>query len=177
MVVAGTLLFESVQQVVFLGLLAVKGALKLALLILKAVSLVTSLQQVVVGHVVGLSGLLEVVVFVLADLGEFLSLFLQSEQFALGGLHTLVSLAVLTLLVAVSGAETVDFLLVAATFLLKLVQLEGGGVDVLAKSIRVVALGLDLTSEAENVSLTAADLLSKGSDFNLHIVIGSALIV
>lgn len=171
MVVASTLLLQTLHQVALLGLLAVHGVLLVALLVGQAGGLVPRLEQVMVGGVVGFRGLAQVKVLVLVDLGELGRALLLLEEVVLGGLDLLVRGSVLPLLVAIDVAEAIDLLLVAATLFLQLLQLEVGGVDVLAKRVRMVSLGLSLALEPENLSLTAANLLSQSSNLNLHIVV------
>lgn len=175
--VAEALLFESLHQVGLLGLLGVQGEVLHALLVGELGSLVSCSQQVAVGCIVGLRGLPEVEVLVLADLGEFGCALLKFEKVMLGSLDPLIGGGILTLLVAVGSAELIDLLLVAAALLLELLQLEVGTVDVLAQGVRVVGLGLSFALEAENFGLTTANLLPEGSDLNLHVVVLSRLVV
>jgi len=84
---------------------------------------------------------------------------------------------VLALFVAVHVAETIDFLLVTATFFFELLEFEASVVDVLAEGEGMVTLGLGFTLIAENFGLATSDLVTEGSDLDLHVVVASALIV
>ena len=127
--------------------------------------------------VISFRGLLEVVVFVLTDLGEFANSLLQLVQIVFSCFDSLVELRVFPFLVAVAFAETVDLLLIAAAFLLKFLQLEVGSIDVLAERVGVIALALAVALVPENFGFPAGDLLSQGRDLGLHIVISTALVV
>jgi hypothetical protein len=98
-------------------------------------------------------------------------------EIVLGNLNALISLGILALLVAIAFTKSVNLLLVAATLFLKLLELEGGAIDIFSEGERVVALGLSLTLEPENLSFSTGDLLTESSDLNLHIVIAATLIV
>lgn len=175
--VASAFLLEPLGEVALLGLFAVEGALRLALVVLEASGLISRSEQVEVGGVISLSGLLEVVVAALADFGEFLGSLLQLEQVVVGGLDALVGVSVLALLVAIAVAEAVNLLLVPGALLLELLEFEGGAVDIFAQGVGVVTLGLHLALEPEDLSFTARNLLTEGSDLNLHVVVAAALIV
>ena len=176
-VVAVTLGFEALAQVALLGLLAVKRASQLILFSLEAGSLVPSLQEVYVGGVESLSSLLEVVVSVLRNFLELLCTLLKLEEVVLSSLDALIGLAVFTLLVAVDVAKAIDLLLVAATLLLELLKLEGSCVNIFSEGEGVVALRLALTLVAEDLGLSAGDLLTESTDLHLHVVVATVLIV
>ena len=176
-VVAVTLGFEALAQVALLGLLAVKRSSQLILFSLEAGSLVPSLQEVYVGGVESLSSLLEVVVSVLRNFLELLCTLLKLEEAVLSSLDALIGLAVFTLLVAVDVAKAIDLLLVAATLLLELLKLEGSCVNIFSEGEGVVALRLALTLVAEDLGLSAGDLLTESSDLHLHVVVATVLIV
>lgn len=153
--VAGTLSLDPLNQVALLSLLAVKSVLLVALLVSESGSLVAGLDELAVGGVVGLAGLSQVVVLVLANFGEFGGSLLQFEQVVLGSLNLLISGGVLSFLVAIELTKAINLLLVTAALLLELLQLEVSGIDVLPESVGVVALGLSLALEPENLGLTA----------------------
>jgi hypothetical protein len=176
-VVTVTLCLEALAEIALLSLLAVKSTLKVHLLVLEAGSLISSLQKIHVGGVKSLSSLFEVVVFVLRNFLELLGTLLQFEEVVLGGLDAGVDLSILTLLVAIDVTEAVDLLLVTAALFLEFLKLEGGGIDIFSECERVVALGLALTLVAENLSLSAGDLLTESSDLNLHVIVATVLIV
>jgi len=71
-VVAVTFSLEALAEIALLSLLAVESTLKVHLLILKACSLISSLQKIHVGGVKSLRSLLEVVVLVLRNFLELL---------------------------------------------------------------------------------------------------------
>lgn len=135
MVVAGSLSLESLNEVALLSLLAVESVLLLALLIGESGSLITCLVKFKRGYVIGLSGLLEVIVLVFANFGEFGGSLLLFEQIVLSGLNLLISCGILTLLVAIDVTKTIDLLLVTATLFLQLLQLKVSSVDVLSESV------------------------------------------
>lgn len=175
--ISGTLSFESLDQVTLLCLLAVEGTLLLALFLLETGSLITSSQQIHVSCVISLRSLLEVVVLVFANFGEFTNTFLELVEIVLGGLDSLVSLSILALLVTIHLTETIDLLLITATLLLQLLKLKVGSVNIFSQSIGVVTLALAVTLVAENFSLTTGDLLTKGSNLCLHVIISTALVI
>lgn len=175
--ISGTLSFESLDQVTLLCLLAVEGTLLLALFLLETGSLITSSQQIHVSCVISLRSLLEVVVLVFANFGEFTNTFLELVEIVLGGLDSLVSLSILALLVTIHLTETIDLLLITATLLLQLLKLKVGSVNIFSQSIGVVTLALAVTLVAENFCLTTGDLLTKGSNLCLHVIISTALVI
>lgn len=175
--ISGTLSFESLDQITLLCLLAVEGTLLLALFLLETGSLITSSQQIHVSCVISLRSLLEVVVLVFANFGEFTNTFLELVEIVLGGLDSLVSLSILALLVTIHLTETIDLLLITATLLLQLLKLKVGSVNIFSQSIGVVTLALAVTLVAENFSLTTGDLLTKGSNLCLHVIISTALVI
>lgn len=175
--ISGTLSFESLDQVTLLCLLAVEGTLLLALFLLETGSLITSSQQIHVSCVISLRSLLEVVVLVFANFGEFTNTFLELVEIVLGGLDSLVSLSILALLVTIHLTETIDLLLITATLLLQLLKLKVGSVNIFSQSIGVVTLALAVTLVAKNFSLTTGDLLTKGSNLCLHVIISTALVI
>jgi hypothetical protein len=175
--VAASLTFESAHEVALLSILAVKSALLAALLFLKSGLLVSCFQQITVGGLVALSGLAEVEVLVLRNLGQLASLLLKLVQVVFGGGNTFGVFSVLSFLVAVAVTKTIDLLLVTASFFLKLLEFVASCIDVFAESVWVVALGLSLTLVAENLSLAAGDLITKSGDFYLHVIVCSTLIV
>lgn len=175
--ISGTLSFESLDQITLLCLLAVEGTLLLALFLLETGSLITSSQQIHVSCVISLRSLLEVVVLVFANFGEFTNTFLELVEIVLGGLDSLVSLSILALLVTIHLTETIDLLLITATLLLQLLKLKVGSVNIFSQSIGVVTLALAVTLVAENFCLTTGDLLTKGSNLCLHVIISTALVI
>ena len=126
---------------------------------------------------VGFGGFAEVEVFMLRHFGQFASAFLELVEVVFRRGDAFSVFSVLTFFVAVAVAETINFLLVTATFFFELLEFEASVVDVLAESEGVVTLGLALTLVAENFGFTSSDLITEGSDLYLHIVVASALIV
>lgn len=126
---------------------------------------------------VGFGGFAEVEVFMLSHFGQFASAFLELVEVVFRRGDAFSVFSVFTFFVAVAVAETIDFLLVTATFFFELLEFEASVVDVLAESEGVVTLGLALTLVAENFGFTSSDLITEGSDLYLHIVVASALIV
>jgi len=98
-------------------------------------------------------------------------------QVMLSRLDAQVSLSVLALFVAIALTESVDLLLVTATFFLKLGQFKGSSVDIFSEGKRVVTLRLNLALETENLGFTTGNLLTKSSNLNLHVVVAATLIV
>lgn len=111
------------------------------------------------------------------DFGQFACAFLEFVEVVFGAGDALGVFGVLALFVAVQVAETIDFLLVTATFFFELLEFEAGVVDVLAEGEGMVAFGLALTLVAENFGLATSDLVTEGSDLDLHVVVASTLIV
>lgn len=177
MVVAGSLLFESLDEVVLLSLLAIECMLLHTLLISESGGLITCSEQVTVGCVVSLTSLLQVVVLVFVDLGEFGSSLLLLEEVMLGSLDLLVCGGVLALFKCVNFSKAINLLLVTAAFFFMFLQLEVSSVDIFPQRVGVVTLGLSLALEPENLCLTTADLFSEGGNLNLHVIVRPRLVV
>lgn len=175
--VAVTSCFKVLADVALFGLLAVELMLKILLLSLEAGCLITCLQQVTVGGVMGLRSLFKITVLVLRNFLEFAFTLGKSVQVVLGSLDTLVSLAVLALLLAINIAEAVHLLLVTASLFLELTELMGSGVDIFSKALGLVALGLAVTLVPEDLGLSTGDLLAESSNLNLHVIVATVLII
>lgn len=108
---------------------------------------------------------------------QLLSTLLQLEKIVVGCLDTLVVVGILTLFARNDVPKAIHITLVTLAFLLELLELEAGSIDILAESKAVVALGLYFTLEAKDFGLSAGDLLTKSGDLDLHVIVGSALII
>ena len=170
-------MLESLRQVVFLSMTLVKRACSAVLLILKTSLFVASAMQVQVAGLVLVVGLLEVEVAQLSNFGEFGRSLLQLEEVVVGSLDSLVAIGILAFFLGANVTKTIDLALVASSFLLKFLKLKRSVVDVFPDGVAGVTLALEVTLQTENISFASIDLLSQGSDLNLHVVVSTALIV
>jgi len=155
----------------------VKRACSDVLLILKTSLFVASAMQVQVAGLVLVVGLLEVEVAQLSNFGEFGRSLLQLEEVVVGSLDSLVAIGILAFFLGANVTKTIDLALVASSFLLKFLKLKRSVVDVFPDGVAGVTLALEVTLQTENISFASIDLLSQGSDLNLHVVVSTALIV
>lgn len=170
-------MFESLGQVVFLSMALVKRASSAVLLILKAGLFVASTMKVQVAGLVLVVSLLEVEVAQLSNFGEFGRPLLQLEEVVVGSLDSLVAVGILAFFLGTNVTKTIDLALVASSFLLKFLELKRSVVDVFPDGVAGIALALEVPLQSENISFASIDLLSEGSDLNLHVVVSTALIV
>jgi hypothetical protein len=89
----------------------------------------------------------------------------------------LIVVSILTLFASNDVSEAIHVTLITLTFLLELLKLEGCSIDILAESETMVRLRLNFTLKAKNFSFSARDLLTKSSNLNLHVIVGSCLII
>jgi hypothetical protein len=108
---------------------------------------------------------------------QLLSTLLQLEKIVVGSLDTLVAVGILTLLAGNDVPKAIHITLVTLAFLLELLELEAGSIDILAERKAVVAFALNFALESKNFGFSAGDLLTKSSDLYLHVIVGSALII
>ena len=83
----------------------------------------------------GFGCLLEVVVLVLTDLGEFTSALLKLEQIVLGSFDLCISGGILTFSLAILLTKMVNLLLVSGTLFFEFLKLKVGGVNIFADGI------------------------------------------
>lgn len=111
------------------------------------------------------------------NLGQLSSPLLGFEQVVVGGLDSVIRVAVLTLLKAVQTPELVNLLLVACPLLLELGKFKVGVVNFLLEAVALVRLLSDVPLGGENLSLAPIDLLSSGRNFSLQVVVVAVLLV
>ena len=102
---------------------------------------------------------------------------MQLEEVVVGSLDSLVAVGILAFFLGTNVTKTIDLALVASSFLLKFLELKRSVVDVFPDGVAGVALALEVPLQSENISFASIDLLSEGSDLNLHVVVSTALIV
>ena len=163
-------------QVGLLGHLDVKSSLEVGLLLVQFGKLITSVSQVRAGASVSVSSAAVVTLTSVKNFREFSRALLELEEIKVSSLETSVSITILTFLVGVEVAEAVDFELVTGTFLLKLAELIGGSLIVLAEGKAMVLLALDLTLHGESLSLTTRNLLTETGDVALGVIVSSVLV-
>lgn len=129
------------------------------------------------GSIKAIVGFLELIVSHFSHLLKFVSPFLKFEQVKVSSLDPFVVVAVFVFFLRDAFSHAVDFQLVAGPFVLHFLQLEAGGVDVFSECVAVVGFGLDVSLVLENLGFPSGDLVSEGRDLDLHVVVGSALII
>ena len=96
---------------------------------------------------------------------------LSLVKIVVSGLDTLILIGVLSGLESVEILCALDFLLVAGTLLLQLSQFITGVINFLTEGMTRVRFLGNITLSGKDLSLTARDLLSGGSDLGLQVVV------
>lgn len=139
--------------------------------------LIAAAHQVRSGSFVGLSGAAKLELTSISLLGELSGSFLSLVQVVVDGLDATILVGVLASLASVKVARTLNFILIASSFLFELGTFVTGVVDFFAQGVTAVRFLGDITLGGEDLSLATRDLLAGGSDFSLEVVVRSVLFI